>query len=90
MRVLPLVLGSLLGAQVTPTFPLSFLLLAYEILVCGNNLRSTHYKEFPYLSYVDYTIITGRFCMFCLQSNNTTNDSIFYMSDGMQGIYLKC
>ena len=32
---------------------------------------------------------SGRFVCYVIQRNDTTNDSIFHMSGGMQGVYSK-
>ena len=39
--------------------------------------------------YLTLAIRSGRFASYVIQRNDTTNDRIFYISDGMQGVYSK-
>ena len=73
------------------------------ILAYGNRLRSTHCREFDLIRhyadpltllellnyYLTLAISSGRFAYYVIQSNDTTNDSIFHISGGMQAFYSK-
>ena len=39
--------------------------------------------------YLTLAMSSGRFAYYVIQRNATTNDSIFHMSGGMQGVYSK-
>ena len=39
--------------------------------------------------YLTLAMSSGRFAYYVIQRNDTTNDSIFHMSGGMQGVYSK-
>ena len=74
-------------------FFLAFLVIGYVLRTAGSSFMWNYADPLTSLELLNYYLTlamsSGRFAYYVIQRNDTTNDSIFHMSGGMQGVYSK-